>query len=72
MAGLGIAVQQDHRAARAADEVMQPNPVDFGESLGKTGRHRARRLERGRSQQQHGAKDCEADYESMSAWCWLM
>ncbi len=37
MAGLGIAVQQDHRAALAANEVVQSNAIDFGEVLSKAG-----------------------------------
>ena len=37
VAGLGIAVQQDHRAAPPADEIAQPHAVDLGEALGEAG-----------------------------------
>ena len=34
----GVAVQQDHRAALAADEIVQPHAVDLGEALGEAAR----------------------------------
>ena len=38
VAGLRVAVQQDHGAALAADAIVQSNSVDFGEAL-RNGAH---------------------------------
>jgi hypothetical protein len=37
VARLRVPVQQDHRAALAADEIMQSNSIELGESLGESG-----------------------------------
>jgi hypothetical protein len=36
--GLRVAVQEDDRAALAADDVVQPDPVDLGETIGEAAR----------------------------------
>ena len=42
VSGLGVAVEQDDRAALASDEVADPRAVDIGEALGEPGWRRRR------------------------------
>ncbi|MGH9840730.1 MAG: hypothetical protein ACREEM_18275 [Blastocatellia bacterium] len=70
MTGFGVTVQQNDRAALAADLVMQANAIDLGESLLKAGENGAGRTQgRSRRQQRRGAKACCADKEVTPGWC---
>jgi hypothetical protein len=46
---LGIAVQQDHRAALSADEIAEPHAVDLGEAFGEACGPGRRSVESGHS-----------------------